>query len=226
MKSPNKIRRLQAEQPPPISNAALGVLSMDSAAIEAKLAAAEAALRAAMAPPGALGLHPLVDARRLAYGIPDGAFNHIAMFDRVIVAQLPEVEGETVIKGGKIIAPEQVRKRLEREAPRGIIISAGLQALDALVSNGCGLGHIVRFIRNAPYRFAVDSVGGIEVKVMLLRAGDIVSSEDLYENVKAAKVRTEVRETTIDGVVVRSHLFIDEQGQSWNPSDPWIADDM
>ena len=191
----------------------------------AQLERIEAETRTTMAPAGTLGLHPLVDARRLEYLIPDAAFTHVAMFDRIVVVQVPEREGDTYLKDGVIVKSQRTMDKERKEAPRGIIISAGLQAQDQLVSNGCGLGHIVRFIRNAPYRFLVDQVAGIDFNIMLLRAGDVVSSEDLHEAIKSGKARVEVKSTTVDGVIVRSHLYVDEAGQTWAPESPWISDD-
>lgn len=197
---------------------------------QAQLERMEAEAKAKMAPAGALGLHPLVDQRRLEYLIPDGAFKYAAMFDRIIVAQLPEQAGETFIKGGKIVMSARERDRKTKEAPCGVIISAGLGALDQLASNGCGLGHLVYFIRNAPYRFEVDSVCNISINVMLMRAGDIVASVDLHDTLVAGQAKIEVVETaekdaTGREFIARQHVFTDPQGRTWTPTAPWISDD-
>src|SRR6188508_1736958 len=125
--------------------------------------------REALAPPGAFGLPPLLEQRRLEYLIPNGAFAQRAMYDRLLLWQIPyyrENYGDT-----RIIMSEQGRDRNKNEAPRGIIVSAGLQALDVLHDHGSGLGNVVKFIRLAPWRLPCDMIGGQEQYLMILRCG-------------------------------------------------------
>src|SRR5690349_8585987 len=83
-----------------------------------------------------LGLGPLVEQKRWRYGIPDEAFfNQCAAFNKVLVSQIPEEESDTY-EGTVILKTEVTKKRELVEAPRGVIVSAGLQALDELRSNG------------------------------------------------------------------------------------------
>lgn len=149
-------------------------------ALAVKVRERDAAIREQMSPPGALGLPPLLEQRRLDYGLVDGEFEHQATYDRVFVHQLDYkfAGGETFVKGGKIIRSEAKQSADENEAPRGIIVSAGLKALDILRSNGMDLGHIVNFQRLAPARFEVAKIQGIARKVLVFVAGDIMSSED------------------------------------------------
>lgn len=127
----------------------------------------------------AMRLPPLLAQRRLEFTIPDGAFAQMPLYDRVLVYQLGEKHFTE--KVGSIFLPETTQERLHDEAPRGVIVGAGLKALDELRSNGCDLGHIVRFVKMAPYRLIVDFVNNKSVTCLVMMSGHIVASEDLEE---------------------------------------------
>lgn len=167
---------------------------------------------------GELNLPPLLDQRRLEWGIIDAAFSRQAAFDRIHIWQIPEQKTETFGAESKIVMPDQSRDRLKNEAPRGILISAGLKALDALRSNGIDLGHIVNFIQAAPWRLFVDYVAGHRIPVLVMNAGDITSSEDTARMLRAKDI----------GVARRSdqHVYMSREGEFELPIQPWIADDM
>ena len=136
-------------------------------------------LEASLKPRGYYNIPPLLDERRFQYAIPNGAFEQFPVFDKVYVHQIPTTERQTYSAGGSIIMPE-ARQAYERNtAPRGIIVSAGLQALDSLRSTGIDLGHIIRFKKFSPFIQTVDEIDGHELQVMVIRDGDIVASEDL-----------------------------------------------
>jgi hypothetical protein len=103
-----------------------------------------------------------------------------AVFDRVLVWQVPEpwYGGET-FEGTNLVKAVSTKTRHEQDTPRGIIVSAGLNALDVLRSQGMDVGHVVHFCVNSLYRRPLDDH---DTKHMaLLRVGDIVDSEDLAE---------------------------------------------
>lgn len=179
-------------------------------------------IRRRMSPPGFLGLPPLLEERRLQYGIVDGAFSTQVVFERVYVWQIPRVETETY-EGTGIIAPQSTRQRLQREASRGILVGAGLRALDALRSNGIELGHIVQMIRNAPWRIQVDSVGGQDFHVIVLSAGDVLGSEDLAADLRAGRVS--IVETNGENGVVE-HVLRLSDGSLAKPTNPFLGDDI
>src|SRR5688572_32585004 len=54
-------------------------------------------LRDSMAPPGALGLPPLLEAQRLKYGIPNGVFKTQAVFDRIFVYPIDPFDGKPTV---------------------------------------------------------------------------------------------------------------------------------
>lgn len=173
---------------------------------------------------GSIGLGPLVDKKRKQYGIPDEAFfNQCPAFNKILVAQIPEDEGETYGgEGGLIIKTEIAKTRELVEAPRGVIVGAGLQALDVLRSNGMDIGHTVGFTRLAPFRRPFATIAGERLTLIVLVAGDIVDSEDLGQQLRARKVRVVAKQND-EGV--RIHQYIDERGQLWSPVEADVPED-
>lgn len=138
---------------------------------------------------GVLKLPPLLEMRRDQYGIIDGAFAARPVYDRVFIWQIPMEESET-FGGGLILKTERTKQMEHEEAPRGIVVGAGLKALDSLRSNGIDLGHIVSFVRLSPYRKPCGrGYGNLEEYVIILRDGDIIASEDLEQEVRAGRVK-------------------------------------
>ena len=102
------------------------------------------------------------------------------------------------------------------EAPRGVIVTAGLLALDALRSNGMDLGHIVNFGRLAPFAKVIDEIGGHVMTLLIMSAGDIISSEDLPRLLKDRTARV------FYNPELGIHEYIDENGKAWRPVMPAI----
>lgn len=163
-------------------------------------------------------LSPLLDARRIENAIPNGAFKIQAAFDVCLVHQLPRFTGET-FGDTQIIMPETSKKRVEEETPRGVLVSAGLRALDCLRSNGIDLGHIVSFIRQAPWRMPIENVAGADFHLLILRAGDITGSEDLRVAIERGECSLQWDEEA------GQHFYIDAKGKRWNPTLPFIPED-
>jgi hypothetical protein len=179
--------------------------------------AESAAIRERMAAPGALGLPPLLEARRLEYGITDGAFDAEAAFERIHIFQiLPKSWTGGKIAGGKLWAPDTIQTGAERTSARGILISAGLRALDILRSNGFDLGHIVHFISMAPFRTEADCVAGTWKYIKVMNVGDLTGSEDLRANLRHRLVGIRRDATTL------KH-YIPGEGEALTP---WVSDDM
>ncbi len=137
------------------------------------------ALEKSLAPLGTYKIPGMLDRRRHEYGIPNGAFEHFPLYDKVYIWQLNMTERETYSEGGAIIKPEARLAHDRATAPRGVIVSAGLQALDSLRSTGIDIGHIVRFKKFSPFIQEVAEIDGHPLTVMVIRDGDIVASEDL-----------------------------------------------
>jgi hypothetical protein len=136
-------------------------------------------LLASLAPRGTFNIPMLLDERRFEYAIPNGAFEHYPVFDKVYIHQITLQERKTYSAGGAIYKPEAVVASDRNTAPRGIIVAAGLQALDSLRSTGVDIGHIVRFKKFSPFIQPVAEIKGVVLTVMVIRDGDIISSEDL-----------------------------------------------
>lgn len=137
----------------------------------------------------------MLDAAIKEHSIPSWPYE--ASYDRIIVFSLPEkkAQRETAIEGGIILKPEQTKDREERESPRGVIVSAGLGAMDYLRSHGMGLGHEVWVARLSPWRHVVErDKNGRDVEFLFLRAGDVVGSEHLRQWVADGKVTVECGE--------------------------------
>lgn len=142
-----------------------------------------ARIKEKMAPPGCLGLPELLEKRRLEYGIIDSAFRVQAAFNRIFIHKIPD----QMFKNGRygddsrIELPDTVKKQLLNMAPRGIIISAGLSALDTLRDHGMDLGHIVTVNRVSPWRVIYDIIGGEQMSYLIVQDRDISGSEDTAE---------------------------------------------
>jgi len=109
--------------------------------------------------------------------------------------------------------PESTQQREKAKAPQGIIVSAGLTALDQLRSHGIDVGHKILFCHAAPYHIRYDTVLGLEQHLIILSAADIIGSADLATNLKNRSVRYLARRT--ENSV--EHVFIDENGKPWLP---------
>jgi hypothetical protein len=109
-----------------------------------------------------------------------------ATFERVIVYRIPD-EGsssETFAKDGLIVKPETRRETDKERSPRGVVVSAGLAAMDVLVSNGMQLGELVWFAPHVPFRFEVGKrTDGTPWEFYFMNVGDIVLSEDILQRV-------------------------------------------
>lgn len=136
-------------------------------------------LEKSLMPRGFFNIPMILDERRFEYAIPNGAFAAFPAFDKVYVWQINLTERNTYATDGAIIKPDARIAHDRNTAPRGIIVSAGLQALDSLRSSGFDLGHIIRFKKFSPFIQPVEEIDGVELTVMVIRDGDIVASEDL-----------------------------------------------
>ena len=183
------------------------------------LSNAEKELEKSVSPPGSFPhMSPLLEARRLKFGIPDGAFEAHPLYDRLYIWQVPKNTGDT-FEGTSIIMPDVAKERTWQEANRGIIVGAGIEALDNIRSNGSNIGHMVRFIRLAPYRDEIGCPGGVPLHNIVCRDGDLVSDEDLEAGFRAGEVKTVWDEES------EQHLFVDREGVRFTPKKPFVPGD-
>lgn len=147
-----------------------------------------AEIKAQMSPPGALGLPELLEAQRLKWGIPDGAFACRAVFDRIHIFPI-DFQDENEKTSGGIYVPESTKQRSTQNAHRGILISMGLEAADKCVSHGVELGHVIRTIRNAPHAQECARLSSGSLFYLVMRAGDLTGDETQEEDLRAGKTR-------------------------------------
>lgn len=200
----------------------------DTDAVEeaATLAELANAVEKSLAPAGSLGLPDLLDRKRLKYGITNGAFKVQPAFDRVLLRQIPFDEGETYGKS-TIFKTQHTMNRQTNEAPRGVIISAGLEAMDYLHGHGMAVGHTVRFIKQLAWQMPIDTVNNKELYVTPLIVGDIVASEDLADALASGECKLVPREISMgDGTKKIEHVYMDKNEQLWKPSTPFISEDQ
>lgn len=140
-----------------------------------------------------------------------------AVFDRVLVWQWPEDwYGGDKFHGTDIDKPESTKARQGYDTPRGIIVSAGLNALDVLRSQGMDIGHVVHFCVNSMYRRPLDDHDSKHLA--LLRVGDIVDSEDLAESIDRHLCSVEV----VDTPKGPEHRVLGPNGAPWSPQLPYM----
>jgi co-chaperonin GroES (HSP10) len=169
----------------------------------------------------------LLNERREKYLIIDQMFEYPAMYDRILVQQIA-LHGESDTKGsGLIVMPETTKQREKDAACLGIIVGAGLQAMDELRSNGSDLGHIVAFVQWAVYRLPVFTIAGRDFHLLVLKAGDIVADCDLFRLRNEHNVRIVEREVPPSDANPhgsRVHVHVDEHGKSWYPQEPFTSE--
>jgi hypothetical protein len=179
------------------------------------------AVKACMSAPGTLGLPDLLERRRWEHGITDGAFRFQPAFDRVLIHQISQWKGDCAAPGSKIVMSPISRKKEHEANPEGVIVAAGLRAMDELVSNGMDLGHMVTFIRQAPWRKRVGFVRGVPVYAIILRTGDIMGSEDLSSMIRDGTMKIVHDEEN------NEHVYERSSGEVIRPSrvKPFMGDD-
>lgn len=102
------------------------------------------------------------------------------VFDRIFVFPLESDSDNEKFEGSSLYKSEKSKARLG--ASRGVLIKAGMGALEQLWSHGIELGHIVLTARLSPWERSYAARGRI-YSVLVLRASEVVGSEDLEMDV-------------------------------------------
>jgi hypothetical protein len=113
-----------------------------------------------------------------------------ALFERVVVFRVPDesAASETFIPDGRIVKVSSTRDRDEVRSPRGVVVSAGLRAMEILTDHGMQVGELVWLAPHLPYRFEVGKTKeGASIEFLFCNVGDIVLSEDLVNRVVHGK---------------------------------------
>jgi hypothetical protein len=185
-------------------------------------------LQSRMSPPGTFKIPPLLELRRQQHLIPDGAFKRTPVWDWCFVYQIArdDISDGQTYGDTKIVMSANTRDYKKRESPRGVLVAAGLQALDTLSSHGIQVGDVVTMIRNAPWAIEVDFVGSQSLYVYCLRDADLVSGEDLQKRLNDGVLRLERVVEEKDGQKFTRHRYVQEDGTPMDPMSPWIPDDL
>lgn len=124
--------------------------------------------------------------------------NMQATFDRVLVYQILDFDLEKTADGkfwkrrgmsDDVAVPDRALQREKNASPRGIVVSAGLDALEKLNTNGVDLGDYVRLLRLNPYRIPVGMTPAFEhVYVLLGDAASLAAAEDLADGLREGRI--------------------------------------
>ncbi len=99
-------------------------------------------------------------------------------FDRVFVYPLDKQTQPDKTAGG-IVLPESQKQKLV--AQLGVLIMAGPKAIEELYGHGISLGDVVVTARLSPWERTYFSKTHQPHRILLLRAAEVVGSEDLLE---------------------------------------------
>lgn len=102
--------------------------------------------------------------------------------DQVVVWRLPPL---TVTHTGIIIPDDHQSPHV-----KGVLIAAGLKAMDSFESEGIELGHIVIFKRFAGWETNDQTPEAMRgQKLLMIHASDIIGSDDLRQDLEAGRVK-------------------------------------
>ena len=129
-------------------------------------------------------MNALLKKRIEEYKIPAEAFRAQTTFSRIAIWRLEGAELRKTV-GGIIIPDEAVGTD-----NRGVLVSAGLKARDALYAEGIETGHIVWFARySGDEKIVGRDAGKGDKRLVLLNVVDVTASEDLMASIKAGSLQ-------------------------------------
>lgn len=104
-----------------------------------------------LAPLGQTDLPAFLDKRRVEYQLPNELFVHQACGNRVLFYPMG-IEGDKKFEGTSIIMPDFADTRDKKMTPKGLLVSAGIEAMDYMVDQGIELGDIIWHDAPSPTR--------------------------------------------------------------------------
>lgn len=146
-------------------------------------------IREKMSPPEVLKLPAKLEAARQKWGIPDGFFKYAAGFDRIFVFPIDPFDQDEKLPNSFLYRPQVTKQKDLQEGFRGVLISAGLTAMDRLMSHGYELGDIVMTNKNVPFARRMELLEGEPMYVLVMRDGDLAGNETLQEDIRAGRRR-------------------------------------
>jgi hypothetical protein len=155
-----------------------------------KLERAKKAIRESMSPPGSMRLHPQLEAHRQKFGIPDGVFRALAGMDRILVYPIDPFDDDGHIAGSALFKPQLTKLKDVQQGYRAVLISAGLTAMDRLMSHGYELGDVVLTNKNVPFARCCQQIPDVgDIYVLVMRDGDLAGNETLQQRIDEGTVR-------------------------------------
>lgn len=132
---------------------------------------------------------PLLKQRMEEHGIEFPRFAPV--FDRIFVYPIDKGTQPETTAGGIILA-EQTKQKLV--AQLGVLIMAGPKAIEELYSHGVSLGDVVCTARLSPWERTYYSKTHRPHRILVLRAAEVVGSEDLLEQFESGGLYQEMDE--------------------------------
>lgn len=129
------------------------------------------------------------------------------VYDRVFIAPL-ETYGQPDKTTGGIVIAETSKRRLAAQV--GLLVAAGVRALEELYSHGIELGDIVMMARFSHWERGY-MVGNREHRIYIVQAGEIVGSEDLKTRLDRGDIWIEM-----DAATGKTRFEDREQGRDRN----------
>jgi len=111
-------------------------------------------------------------------------------FWRILVYRIPD-EFSANEKVGRIYKPTTTLDLQKNRSPRGIIVSAGLAAMDSLRDHGMKIGDMVWISPNCVYRVETGRNEKGSIEFFFAYVGEIVLNEDIPERLTSGEIKLE-----------------------------------
>jgi hypothetical protein len=132
---------------------------------------------------------------------------------------------EDMFTGGKVVMPGTSFDAQRSETPRGVLLSAGLRALDILRSNGIELGDVVFFVKHGPPIVRLSRIANHDIYLFSLHVAEIRASEEAAQRLRSGEMSVVVHRTEDNGVVREEHVY-EQNGERRAPQDPSEQQDI
>jgi hypothetical protein len=179
-----------------------------------------------MSPPGSLNLPEPLEKARWKHAIPDEMLQLQAAFSSVLIKQTaPLWMTEDMFGDGKVVMPASSFEAQRSDTPRGVLVSAGLTALDKLRSHGMELGDVVFFVKHGPPIVRLARIANHDIYLFSLHVAEIRASEEAAQRLRSGEMSVVVHRTEDNGVVREEHVY-EQNGERRAPQDPSEQQDI
>jgi co-chaperonin GroES (HSP10) len=146
-------------------------------------------------------LHAKLKRRMEQHGIELPRF--APCFDRIYVYPLDKATQPDSTAGGIILA-DSTKQKLA--AQMGVLIMAGPKATEELYGHGIGIGDVVVTARLSPWERTYFSKTNKPHRILVLRASEVVGSEDLFEAYESGDLFMQMDDTGRVTIVDRERI--------------------